>query len=51
MRNILAAFSQKDIASCTGYDFILQGLCVVQLEEIGIMALIYTAYQHRLSTF
>ena len=31
MRNIWTGFSQKDIGSCTGYDFILEALCVVGL--------------------
>ncbi|EAZ92480.1 transposase [Crocosphaera chwakensis] len=31
LANILAGFSQKDIASITGYDFILEALSVVGL--------------------
>ena len=31
LRNILTGFSQKDIAFCTEYDFILEVLSVVSL--------------------
>ena len=37
LANILAGFSQKDIASITGYDFILEALSVAGLQEIGII--------------
>ncbi|MGB3514703.1 MAG: hypothetical protein WBA93_36935 [Microcoleaceae cyanobacterium] len=36
LKNILGRFSQKDIASVTGYDLLLEALCVVELEEIDI---------------
>ena len=37
LRNILTGFSQKDIAFCTEYDFILEVLSVVSLLEISII--------------
>lgn len=37
LRNILAGFSQKYIASITEYDFILEELSVAVLEEVCII--------------
>ena len=45
LANILTEFSQKDIASITGYDFILEALSVVGLQEIGITKLLNTMEQ------